>query len=272
MTNSTTSRDWQPIPGPLCADRLDVGNPSAHPLVLLHGFTQTRQSWDPLLDAFESAGVLSRPVIRVDLPGHGGSHDVVADLPTTADLVVETCGTGLYCGYSMGGRVALHIALRHPRHVQALITIGATAGITDVDERQRRRSADDALADTVERIGTEAFIEQWLAQPMFAGLPRRSDDLAQRHGNAPSGLAMSLRRAGTGTQEPLWSSLANLTMPVLLLAGDHDSKFSEIADQMAQAIGPHAHSARIPDAGHSAHLENPGAVTAEIASFMRSLT
>ena len=267
-----SQRNWTGLSGPLHAEvAINEGSVSP-PLILLHGFTQTCRSWDPFLEAFESRHGTLPTIVRVDLPGHGGSGDVSADLPTTADLVVETCGSGIYCGYSMGGRVALHIAVQHPHVVRALITVGATAGILDVSERNRRRSADDDLADTIERIGTAAFIDQWLAQEMFSGLPKSDTDLAQRQSNSASGLATSLRLAGTGTQESLWTRLGDFTMPTLFLAGANDQKFSDVADAMAHAVGRASRSEHIPDSGHSAHLENPIGTADAICSFLNSLS
>ncbi len=261
-------RSWRKLTGPLHAETLVLDSPTdSPPLILLHGFTQTRRSWDPFLEALIHRQGLTQPVIRVDLPGHGGSSGVDADLVTTADLVVETCGAGVYCGYSMGGRVALHIAIGHHTAVERLITIGATPGIVDVEERRLRRIDDDERATTIERIGVEAFLEHWLSQPMFAALPHNDADIKERNSNSVSGLASSLRRAGTGTQEPLWSKLAELDMPILLLAGEHDTKFAQIADRMATAIGSTASSRRVDNAGHSAHLENPDRVAEMIHSF-----
>ncbi|MFM8856127.1 MAG: alpha/beta fold hydrolase [Actinomycetota bacterium] len=265
------ARRWKRLSGSLHAE-IAINNDSVSPsLILLHGFTQTCQSWDPFLDVFESRHGTLPTLVRVDLPGHGGSGDVSADLPATADLVVETCGSGIYCGYSMGGRVALHIAMQHPHAVRALITIGATAGIVDVNERARRRSADEDLAAKIERIGTTAFIDQWLSQDMFSGLPKSDVDLAQRQSNSAFGLATSLRLAGTGTQDSLWPLLHGLTMPTLFLAGANDQKFSAIADDMAAAVGARARSEHIPNSGHSAHLENPAGTADAISSFVARL-
>lgn len=270
--SSFDDRPWRVLPGPLHAEILTIDHELPDkPVILLHGFTQTRRSWDPLLAAFDATTWPTRTVIRVDLPGHGGSTDVIADLSTTADLVVDTCGRGTYFGYSMGGRVALHAALRHPDRVSTLITIGATPGIEDPEERTRRRLADESMADEIERIGSSAFIEQWLSQPMFAGLPQSDADLLERRSNSPSGLAMSLRHAGTGTQAPLWAKLVDLEMPILLLAGSRDTKFAEIADRMAGEIGSNARSVRISRSGHSAHLEQPALVAAETTKFLESM-
>lgn len=272
VTSCNDDRSWRSLEGPLHAERLATSRVGGPTLILLHGFTQTRCSWRPFIDALEEIESPLPDLIRVDLPGHGGSQGVVADLPTTADLVVETCGSGIYCGYSMGARVALHIALQHPTSVEAVISIGGTPGIIDPDERRQRRRADEVLADTIERIGTRAFIEQWLSQPMFENLPRTQEDLEQRRANSATGLASSLRLTGTGTQVPLWSDLVGLDIPVLLLAGSLDEKFSEIADRMATTIGSRARSVRISDAGHSAHIEKPRGVARVVTEFLSSDT
>lgn len=257
--------------GPLHAEREAGDFASDVPLVLLHGFTQSKTSWDPLLDALDRKGTMARPIIRVDLPGHGESGDIAADLATTADLVIETCGRAIYCGYSMGGRVALHCALQHAEEVAALVAIGATAGIEDADERRERRIADQILADSIEDMGVEAFIDKWLAQPMFAGLERSESDLAARRANSASGLAESLRRSGTGTQTPLWSRLNELRMPVLFFAGSFDVKFSALAERMVASIGSNASFISVPSSGHAAHLESPDAVASKLTAFLHGL-
>ena len=230
-------------------------------LVLVHGFTQTGRCWGDV------AADLARDhqLVLVDAPGHGGSTDVEADLPTGAVLLGDTGGTATYVGYSMGGRLALHLALARPELVQRLVLIGATGGIDDEDERAGRRAADDALADHVEQVGVDAFLDEWLAQPLFAGLPPAAAAREERLANTATGLASSLRLAGTGTQEPLWERLAAIDVPVLVLAGVDDAKFAAIAGRLARSIGPNATVALVPRAGHTAQLENP----ADTASIIR---
>lgn len=252
MTNSAT---WVPLHGPLHAERRPAGNDGL-PLILLHGFTQTSRSWDPFLEHLRS----DRSVVRVDLPGHGLSAHATADLDRIADLVVDTCGPGIYLGYSMGGRVALHIALGHQHVVSRLMLIGVTPGISDRDEQAERRRQDEKLADDIEREGVPAFIDRWLDNPLFAGLPRRAADVADRHRNTARGLAESLRHAGTGTQRPLWEDLRRLSMPVTVIVGAEDHKFTAIGHDMVAAMGTNAALHLIPLAGHSAHLERPEAV------------
>lgn len=252
------SAPWTALAGPLHAEqrRASIADSDHLPLIVLHGFTQTSRSWDRLIEFLEPQW----PVIRVDLPGHGQSNFADADLWNIADLVSTTCGRGIYLGYSMGGRVALHVALRHPHLVSQLVMIGATPGIVDDIERTERRRADDELASSIESDGVPAFIDHWLANPMFAGLPDNPTDIADRKRNTATGLANSLRHAGTGTQEPLWNQLETLQMPVTIIVGDEDPKFTAIGKEMAATIGPNASLFLIAGSGHTAHLEQPAAV------------
>jgi 2-succinyl-6-hydroxy-2,4-cyclohexadiene-1-carboxylate synthase len=246
------------------------GSPN-RPIVLLHGFTQTGGSWAPIV-----AGLNDRsPIILPDAPGHGGSSQVRADLWRTADLLAGTVGRpALWVGYSMGGRMALHVALAHPDQVDGLVLISTTAGIDAPEERDARRAADDALAARIQADGTEAFLDFWLAQPLFVTLPSGSAGREARLANTPDGLASSLRLAGTGSQEPLWDRLAELgerSLPVLLIAGELDGKYRDQASRMASAIGPSARALIVSGAGHACHLEQPQIVSAAISAMADEL-
>jgi 2-succinyl-6-hydroxy-2,4-cyclohexadiene-1-carboxylate synthase len=234
------------------------------PVVLAHGFTQTLASWDPIATRLAARG----RVVRVDLPGHGGSAAVSAGFDEAAGLVAEAGGHAAYVGYSLGGRLCLRLALDRPDLVRALVLIGASPGIADPAERAARRVADEALAAELERDGLERFLERWLAQPLFATLPPARAGLAARLANTAAGLAGSLRLNGTGAQAPLWERLGSLHPPVLLLAGALDRKFTGLAERMAAAVGPAAEVALVPGAGHAAHLERPDAVGDLIEGFL----
>jgi 2-succinyl-6-hydroxy-2,4-cyclohexadiene-1-carboxylate synthase len=222
-------------------------------LVLVHGFTQNTNCWGAI--ATELA--LDHEVVRVDAPGHGKSSDVRAGLWTGADLIAERGGGATYLGYSMGARFVLHVALAHPDVVHGLVLVGGTAGIDDPDARADRRRADGATAERLEHDGLEAFLDAWLAQPLFAGLSGAAQFREARADNTVEGLADSLRQAGTGSQEPLWSRLPALAVPVLVIAGADDHKFSAEAERLTTCIGANATLELIADAGHAAHLERP---------------
>jgi 2-succinyl-6-hydroxy-2,4-cyclohexadiene-1-carboxylate synthase len=224
------------------------------PVVLVHGFTQTSASWAPV-----AAGLAGdHRVARVDAPGHGGSAEVRADLGDGAALLGEAGGRATYVGYSMGGRLALRLAIDRPDLVAGLVLLGATAGIDDPAARAERRAADDVLADRIERDGVDAFLDGWLAQPLFEGLEPDPDDLAARRSNPAEGLAASLRLAGTGTMDPpWWDELDAVTAPTLVVAGERDDKFTALGHRLVDGIGPNARFAAVPGAGHAAHLERP---------------
>lgn len=275
-----------PAPGTL---RLDAGGHALHaelagagpPVLLLHGFTGSTRTLDGVAAGLRAAGFAT---IAVDLLGHGRS-----DAPRDpAAYAMERCSEDLVrvldaagapraavLGYSLGGRVALALAVAHPARVRGVVAVGASAGLEDPGERAARRRADEALADALERDGVPAFVERWMALPLFASQARLGPAFlaaarAQRLANRAHGLAASLRGIGTGAQPPLHDALATLPVPLLLVAGAEDAKFRAIAAALAQRA-PRARAAWIPAAGHAAHLEQPDAFLAEALGFLRSL-
>ena len=198
----------------------------------------------------------------VDAPGHGGSgrhgsSDVACDLATGGWLIGEAAGPATYLGYSMGGRFVLHTALERPGLVRGLVLVGATAGIEDPVERAARVADDEERAQRIHEIGVEAFVDEWLQLPIFAGLSPTAACRTERLQNTPDGLASSLRLAGTGTQSPTWDRLGDLDMPVLVVAGADDTKFIALGERLAGCVGPNAEFVTVRGAGHTAHLEQP---------------
>lgn len=247
---------------------------TAEPLVLLHGFTGSRHTWARIAAAL----VPTRRVIAPDLPGHGetdGSGPL--SLAGTAALLLEVLDVlGIerfaLAGYSMGGRLALHLALEAPHRVTELVLESASPGIECPLDRERRREADEALARGIEDEGVAAFVARWEALPLFASLARlpaaeRDQLRAVRLEHRAEGLAASLRGLGVGAQPWLGARLGELAMPVLLVAGAEDEKFATIARTMAAAIRD-ARLAILPGAGHAPHLETPEAFLAVLRFFL----
>ena len=242
----------------------------ARRLVFLHGFTQTHHHWHTtaeLIAAGLTPGDRRPDIVLPDLPGHGLSHADTADIDSAARELVHLIGPATYVGYSMGGRVALHAALSHGSNVERLVLIGATAGLADDDARVERRSADETRADHLERIGATAFLDEWLDLPLFATLPDDPMGRDRRRCNTAPGLAHSLRTAGTGAQRSLWPMLDRLDIPALLVVGELDVKFTEIAHRMADAL-PYGEVATIAGAGHAAHSERPDEVAGTICEWL----
>lgn len=254
--------DPQPPAPPALHRTVEGGGPVR--VVLVHGFTQTLRSWDPVVA--ELGG--GYEVVRVDLPGHGGSSRVGAGFVEAAAAVGEAGGPAVYVGYSMGGRLCLRLAADRPDLVRALVTVGASPGLADPGERRARQAADDELAAAIERSGTVTFLERWLAQPLFEGFTPDPGDLAARRANPPEGLAAALRSMGTGGQEPLWPRLGQLAMPVLAVAGETDRRYVDLARRMADAIGANASVAVVAGAGHAAHLTRPDRFAELVGAFL----
>lgn len=241
---------------------------SGPPLVLLHGFTGSGRTLartaEDFADRFET--------LRIDLLGHGQS-----DAPDRiAPYAMERCagqvaavierlagGRAHLLGYSMGGRVALSLAAFHPEQVRSALLVGARAGIESAPDRARRIAADERLAADLERCGLEAFVDRWMALPLFASQARigpafLAEARRQRLGNCVHGLVHSLRGMGAGAQRPLFDRLASLRVPTLVAVGAEDERFLPVAEDLAARI-PAARLAVVPAAGHAAHLENPEA-------------
>jgi 2-succinyl-6-hydroxy-2,4-cyclohexadiene-1-carboxylate synthase len=231
-------------------------------LVLLHGFTQTGRSWRPVLDALGGR----RAALAPDMPGHGVFHarrpaSFAATDAYLAVLAEPAAGGATLCGYSMGGRIALHAALSLGPRVRQLVLIGASPGLPDPAERAARRASDDALADRIEAIGVEAFAHEWARLPLWDGQPEhvRRAAHAERMRNTPDGLAAALRGLGTGVMPSLWDRLGEIAVPVLLVVGERDEKFRGIAARMAERL-PDAAVHVVPGVGHAVQLEAPEAV------------
>ena len=247
------------------------------PLVLLHGFTGSTETWAPLCASLDARFT----TIAVDLPGHGRSSiptdparfalsRFADDLRSILDALGVTRAAVL--GYSLGGRAALRFALRHPARAAALMLESASPGIADPVERAERIASDMALADSIEADGVAAFVGRWERLPLWASQPAAPDKArarlrAQRLTNRADGLANSLRGAGTGTEPTVAGQLVDLHVPTLLLAGAFDSKFVALAHLMGASI-PQARVTIVPGAGHAIHMEKPDEYSVIIEQFL----
>lgn len=245
-------------------------------LLLLHGFTGSAATWTPHLDAWRGF-----TTVAVDLLGHGASDSpadpqryrmerCLEDLVALLDRL-DVRRTAVL-GYSMGGRVALRLALQAPERLWALVLESASPGIEDASEREARRRNDAALAERIERAGLETFVAYWETLPLFdtqACLPSavREALRRQRLGNDPQGLANSLRGMGAGQQEPVLGRLGEVRLPVQLITGGLDDKYCTLALRMAAAL-PRACLEIMPAAGHAVHLERPDAFAGITGRFL----
>jgi 2-succinyl-6-hydroxy-2,4-cyclohexadiene-1-carboxylate synthase len=232
----------------------DAGAPE--PLILLHGFGGTHRTWDRVISHLDPQRY--RP-LALDLPGHGeaaGEQGPITFMACVEAVLAAAPERFALGGYSMGGRIALHVALTAPRRVTRLILVSSSPGIDDARERAARRAGDRVLAGDLEGAPFESFIHRWNAQPLFAGDPREVCELAceDQRRNDPRRLAEALRGVGTGEMASLWGRLEELEMPVTILAGERDAKFVALGERM-QELAPTGRL-RILPGGHRLPLES----------------
>ncbi len=249
------------------------------PVTLLHGFTQSGRSWRELISRMPEGWKWIVP----DLRGHGEtriSPGAPCSMDACTDDVValwDTLGVDRshLVGYSMGGRLALHVAARRPERVLSLLTIGAHAGL-DEEARAGRRRGDEELAERIEKDGLEAFVDYWGSLPLFAGIQRRGpayagEVRAERLKNHVAGLACSLRGMGAGVMEPLWDDLAAVQVPCTFVAGQLDHGYVASARRLAATV-PHGRAEVVLRSGHSVHQERPDAFARVLASHLAAAT
>ena len=256
---------------------------SGVPLLALHGFMGSAATWTPFAESWQEV-----QLVAVDLLGHGGS-DAPVDAGryrverTVEDLVAVLDRLSLapvvVLGYSMGGRVAmrlaLHLAERAPDRLRGLILESASAGIADAGERAARVASDRALADRIERDGIEAFVREWESLPMWAsqsGLSEaaRSGLRAQRLGQLAVGLANSLRGMGAGVETPVLDDLSRLPTATLVVCGTMDAKYRAVGAAMGERIRA-SRVEIVEGCGHAVHLEAPDRFASLVGEFVASL-
>jgi 2-succinyl-6-hydroxy-2,4-cyclohexadiene-1-carboxylate synthase len=224
-------------------------------VVLVPGFTQTASSWSGVAEIVEE----SCEVVALDVP----VRDTFGE---TAHAIAMRGRAGVYVGYSMGGRLCLRLALDHPELVRALVLVSASPGVRDEQARAQRRADDAQLADSIARDGVRAFLDRWLAQPMFDTVPPDAPGLRDRYALEGSYLAHCLRVLGVGTMEPMWDRLGELSMPVALVTGTADERYDTIARQMHERINAEVVHVQL-QGGHSLPLEQPAVLGGFVAAF-----
>jgi 2-succinyl-6-hydroxy-2,4-cyclohexadiene-1-carboxylate synthase len=246
------------------------------PVTLLHGFTQSGRSWQELISKMPEGWRWVLP----DLRGHGetrvrpGAPCTMAACTSDLENLWDELGIARthLVGYSMGGRLALHVAATRPERLLSLLTIGAHAGLEE-EAREGRRRGDEAMAHRIETEGLEAFVNYWGSLPLFEGLERRGPSFtaqvrAERMNNKVAGLADSLRGMGAGVMEPLWDQLTRLDFPCTFVAGQLDHGYVASARRLAATV-PHGRVEVVLRAGHTVHQERPEAFVRVLDDHLR---
>jgi len=264
---------------------VDPPSSSPRPVVLLHGFSGSGRAWGELIPT-----VLRErsELLVVDLPGHESRAGAIPLSRSPSDpsrfrfeAVLESLASLLdrrgisvadWVGYSMGGRLALGMAVSYPTRVGRLVLESASPGIQTPPERVERQRQDRDLAAWIETQGVAAFVDRWLAQPLFASQARlpaakREAARALRLEHSATGLAEALRGMGVGVQPSYWRQLGDLQADTLLLTGSLDAKFVALAKEMAKDI-PRVRAITVEGVGHNLHLEAPEAWLERVVPFL----
>jgi len=236
-------------------------NRTAAPVALLHGFGQGGRAFAQVIELLGGRLVAVAP----DLPGHGSAPALAQGESAAFDEVAAYLLERLpqrfaLGGYSLGGRIALWLALRSPERLERLILISTTAGIEDPRQRAARLAADREWASLLEREPLERFLRRWRSQPVFAGEPPQAAEaaMALARANDPRQLALVLRRLSSGAMEPLWGRLPQLRVPATVVVGSRDQKYRELGSRLAATL-PNGRLV-VVEGGHNLVLENPGAL------------
>lgn len=229
------------------------------PLILSHGVIESAESWSDVIrhlgEGFDA--------VAYDARGRGSAAVrpapfTYADLAEDVQRLADDRGFDrfLHAGHSMGGRIALEHALRHPDRVAAIAVISARAEAPDAAGRHRLR----ALAEKARRLGPGEAIDLW-TQPGDAHHERVRQISAR---NSAEGTAVALE--SLAEMDSLLPRLGELRLPALIVAGDHDAGYVRSAHLMAEAVDG-AELRILPGVGHFPNLECPGRLAELLTDF-----
>ncbi|HEY9645477.1 MAG TPA: 2-succinyl-6-hydroxy-2,4-cyclohexadiene-1-carboxylate synthase [Chroococcidiopsis sp.] len=259
------------------------GKSTDFPILFLHGFMGDRHEFSDVIPHLSSHFYC----VAVDLPGHGNTQVTAGanyyQMSSTAHgliefldaLGIEQC---VLVGYSMGGRLALYLALHFPQRFVRVILESASPGLETQAERDQRRQHDFSRAQALETQPFSQFLDHWYDQPLFQSIKAHPDfaKLRQRRlQNDPLELAKSLRYLGTGMQPSLWPNLQTNPVPLLLIVGERDQKFVAINTAMrdrSQPPFPQPQLEIIPHCGHNVHWEDANAFVHHVHTFLADLS
>jgi len=218
------------------------------PLIFLHGFLGTGQDWRAVVEH-----LIHRTCLAYDLPGHGKT-------PWTDDEIEDLLAKALpsepinLVGYSLGGRIALRFALRHPLRIHSLTLLSTNYGLSNSEEKEKRIKTDQAWAHKILSLPWDKFLAQWYAQPIFSSLQQKPaimrKILSTRTLQKPQGLVNALLKWSLGHQKCYRNELQQFSRPTKILYGEKDEKFIGFYGDWPQAYC-------IAKAGHNLLFESP---------------
>ena len=237
-------------------------------LSFLHGFMGHPSDWDQIRSGLADHESMATPV--------PDASDWESSVRTLGEAVPER---SILVGYSMGARLALGVAIESPSRCGGLVFISGNPGLEQPAERDQRRRVDDGIAERIENESPDQFLADWYNQPVFSTvsesvryaerkrkLQMLSDGRADRQR-----WSQTLRVNSISKQPDYWTRLDELSVPVLLVAGENDQKYRKMIDRFAQRISAIKPTVRIlPGCGHIVHREDPDALIAVLREFLNT--
>ena len=265
------------VQGPFNFAYSQFGHRNNSTSVFLHGFMGRGKDWDLILSNL----CVDFHCIALDLPGHGDtpfpeSKDFSGFLACSRAIITCLDGMGVnkcnLVGYSMGGRLALSLALLYPQRFHKVVVESGSPGLQTQAEREVRCCHDNRLAQRLESEDFQEVLQDWYKQPLFTSISKDPELFSRmfqsRMGNNPHGLARSLREMGTGMQPNFWPMLSQGQCPLLLIVGSEDNKFLRMAKEIARSY-PDSKVVIAKGCGHNVHSEAPDFFTATVRFFLK---
>ena len=249
---------------------VEQGNPSGVPVLLLHGYTDSWRSFEPVLphlpDSIHAFALTQRGHGGADQPATGyRTRDFAGDVLAFMDAL--RLGPAVVVGHSMGSTNAQRFAIDHPERVLGLVLAGSFATFrgnpTIVDFWQ---SAVSQLTDPIDPGFVREFQESTLAQPVSKAF---LDTVVQESLKVP---ARVWRAACEGfLEDDFAGEFAKIKAPTLIVWGARDT-FCPRHDQDALlAAIPDARLVVYEKAGHAFHWEEPERFASDLVAFVKSL-
>jgi pimeloyl-ACP methyl ester carboxylesterase len=232
------------------------------PLILLHGWTLDHRLWGPQIEALGQSHFLVMP----DRRGHGRAS-APPDLSREAEDVIaiaDFLGFERFalCGLSQGAVVALDVARRHGSRVTGLVVSGAPLPALVPRDEVLDLDTLRALVAAGDLAGLRAA---WGQHPLMQARSPEARALAEAMLADYDGRDLLAPSEAPGIPR---EALAGLAMPVLALAGEHDTPWRQACARALAEVAPRARFARIADAGHLANADNPNGFNAAVSQFL----
>lgn len=234
------------------------------PAVLLsHGFSATSLMWKDQIEALKDR----YRVIVWDMRGHGQSDSpddpaLYSEASTIEDMaaLLDACEveSGVIGGLSLGGYMSLAFHRVYPHRVDALMLFDTGPGYRNAEARAQWNARAEEWATSFEKIGLDTLATMG------------SNEMRAKQHRSAQGLAHAARGMLAQVDSNVLESLPTVNVPTLVLVGEKDAPFLPPTEYMSQKI-PNAQKVVIPNAGHSANLDNPGAFNDAVLSFLASL-